>query len=109
MHCTNRLTSGLTLLAELAVVEERSVSLRHMSFNHHRRYSEYHTADSQWYSSNRVPDFDLESGKSIVLRTTCGGHFVYLCSGISSYDWQATGLPDLHCIFLDFKYLVFFG
>ena len=67
MHCTNRLTSLLNLLAELAFVEERSVSIRHMPFNHHRRYSEYHTADCQWCSSNRVPDFDLEGGKSVVL------------------------------------------
>ena len=109
MPYTNRLTSILNLLAELAIVEERSVSIRHMSFDHHRRYSEYHTADSQWYTPNRVQDFDLESGKSIVLRTTRGRHFVHLCRGISSYDWQTTSLPDFHCIFPDFKCLVFFG
>ena len=109
MYCKNRLISRLNLLAELALVEERSVSFCHMSFNHHRRYSEYHTADCQWYSPKGIPDFDLESGKSIVLRTARGRHFVHLCSGVSSYDWQTTGLPDIYCVFLDFEYLVFFG
>lgn len=58
LHCTIWLTSLLAFLTDLAIVEERSLSLCHMPLNHPRWYSERHTGNSQWGSATGIPDFD---------------------------------------------------
>ena len=53
--------SHLTFLTELAIVEERSLSLCHMPLNHRRWYSKCHIANSQWDSTTGIQDLDHKS------------------------------------------------